>query len=61
MKPTEDEHTPWPWNPALLFCPGTGQYHRFGCACARENPNLVPASLRRWYEENWREVRAHRR
>lgn len=57
MHDANDEHKPWPWNPALLHCPKDSKYHRFGCSCVRANPELLPASLHAWYKENWQAQR----
>lgn len=51
--PIYNEHVVWPWNPELVFCPSDGEYHKFGCTCVRENPDLLPGALRSWYMENW--------
>lgn len=48
-----EEHHIWPWNARMMYCPVDGQYHSFGCGCAHENPEVIPASVRLWYQENW--------
>ncbi len=53
----ENPHDVWPWDPRFLYCPLDGKYHYFGCACARQNPDLIPGSLQTWYRENWEYAR----
>lgn len=49
----EAGHKIWPWNARLMLCPLDGQWHDFGCECARRDPEIVPGSVRAWYVENW--------
>lgn len=51
------KHDVFPWNPQLMFCPRDGQYHQWGCACARKHPRLVPGALRDFYADNWKKQR----
>lgn len=48
-----EAHKIWPWNATKMFCPVDGLWHLFGCQCVRDNPELIPGSVRDWYQENW--------
>lgn len=49
----DDGHTIWPWNCTLMYCPSDRRFHRFGCDCARQEPRLIPASIRDLYRQSW--------
>lgn len=48
-----DLHRTWPSNAGLVICPVDGIAHQYGCRHWRENPQLVPGSLRGYYQEQW--------
>lgn len=46
-------HYPWPWSADIMMCPLDGKGHIFGCACVREEHDLIPGAIRAYYRTAW--------
>lgn len=49
-------HRPWPQRACVMYCPVDRKNHRWGCQCVRDDPTLVPGSIRDWYVEQWEKM-----